>query len=297
MVSYINGNYRVVFFSDGTKIRTTKDDEFIPDFAENCDVKITDKCSQNCPFCYEGCKTDGSHGDILSYKFLETLHPYTELAINGNDLDHPQLLDFLKLMKAKKIFANMTVNQRQFVSNYEKIVDLSNQKLVRGIGVSLQHADPTFIEKIKSVKNTVLHTINGVLTKDDINQLKDNGIKLLILGYKELKRGISFKSDNLKTIEKNSKYLYDNIKDVLNMFEIVSFDNLAIEQLEIKRILSDEEWEKFYMGDDGDFTFYIDMVKGEFAKNSLSQERYEIGNKSIDEMFNIIKNSKHEANN
>ena len=40
---YKNGNYTVKILSDGTKIRETNEDEFIPSFAENCDVKITDK--------------------------------------------------------------------------------------------------------------------------------------------------------------------------------------------------------------------------------------------------------------
>lgn len=52
---YRNGNYIVTILEDGTKIRATKDDDFVPAFSENCDCKITDKCSQNCAFCYEGC--------------------------------------------------------------------------------------------------------------------------------------------------------------------------------------------------------------------------------------------------
>ena len=40
---YRNGNYSVCIFDDGTKIRKTDDDEFCPDFAENIDLKITDK--------------------------------------------------------------------------------------------------------------------------------------------------------------------------------------------------------------------------------------------------------------
>ena len=52
---YKNGNYNVRLLADGTKIRETNEDEFIPAFAENCDCKITDKCDGGCPFCYEGC--------------------------------------------------------------------------------------------------------------------------------------------------------------------------------------------------------------------------------------------------
>ena len=38
---YKNGNFTTKIFSDGTKIRETEDNEFIPAFAENMDIKIT----------------------------------------------------------------------------------------------------------------------------------------------------------------------------------------------------------------------------------------------------------------
>ena len=145
MYTYKNGNYTVSIFNDGTKIRQTMDDEFIPSFAENCDIKITDKCSQNCPFCYEGCTKTGKHGKLFEYKFIESLHPYTELALNGNDLDHPDLIKFLEFLKKKKVFANITVNQTQFINNFDLLKKLSNDKLVYGIGVSLQKANNTLI--------------------------------------------------------------------------------------------------------------------------------------------------------
>lgn len=51
---YINGNFRTTILSDGTKIRETEDDEFIPDHVENMDIKITNYCDMGCPFCHEG---------------------------------------------------------------------------------------------------------------------------------------------------------------------------------------------------------------------------------------------------
>ena len=105
---YRNGNYIVTIGDDGTKIRETEYDEFIPAFAENCDCKITDKCDGGCQWCYEGCTPSGKHGDILNPKFLDSLHPFTELAINGNDLTHPDLIPFLQKLKEKKVIANIT---------------------------------------------------------------------------------------------------------------------------------------------------------------------------------------------
>ena len=99
MPSYKNGNYIVTILEDGTKIRVTEENEFIPEFSENIDCKITDKCSQMCKFCYEGCTPEGKHSDLFSFSFINTLHPYTEIALNGNDLDHPDIDKFLKFLK------------------------------------------------------------------------------------------------------------------------------------------------------------------------------------------------------
>lgn len=41
-------------------------------------------------------------------------------------------------------------------------------------------------------------------------------------------------------------------------------------------------------GDDGTFTFFINLVDGYFAKNSLSDIHYPIGDLSMDEMFKVI---------
>lgn len=288
MVIYKNGNYVVTIFNDGTKVRRTEEDEFRPAFAENCDVKITDKCSQGCPFCYEGCTINGKHGELFKYPFIKSLHPGTEMALNGNDMDHPDLNEFLKLLREQKVFANITVNQNQFIKNYNKLRKYQEQNLIHGIGVSLTDPNPEFIAKIKVMKNIVIHTINGILSEKDVNALKSNNLKILILGYKDLKRGVSYHNDNNDTIVANQKWLYDNLEEMQQWFDVVSFDNLALEQLDVRRILTEEQWEEFYMGDDGGFTFYIDMVKGEFAKNSLSQKRYPISDKSITEMFKII---------
>jgi hypothetical protein len=71
----------------------------------------------------------------------------------------------------------------------------------------------------------------------------------------------------------------------------VSFDNLAIEQLEASRLVTPEEWEEMYMGDDGDFTFYIDLVDQTFAQDSMSQIKYPLLD-SVDEMFKVIRENK-----
>ena len=292
--SYFNGNYRVSMFSDGTKIRETEENEFIPSFSENVDVKITDVCDGGCPFCYEGCTMNGKHANLFSYHFINTLHPYTEMALNGNDLSHPDLEKFLIFLKDKKVYANITVNQKHFIKHYNLIKKWSIEGLVHGIGVSLNDPCDDFIEMVTSIPNTVIHTINGILTIDDVNFLKDKGVKVLILGYKSLRRGEAYMESCAPEIKRKQDELKSLLPIMINeeWFDVLSFDNLAIEQLDVKSLLPSDEWDSFYMGDDGDYTFYIDMVKGEYGRNSISSERFPIGDKSIDEMFRHIKSLK-----
>ena len=43
-------------------------------------------------------------GDILNYKFMETLHKYQEVALGGgNVLEHPDLIPFLEKLKEKGV--------------------------------------------------------------------------------------------------------------------------------------------------------------------------------------------------
>ncbi len=298
---YKNGNYKVTILSDGTKIRETTYDEFIPEFPENADVKITDKCSQGCPFCYEGCTKHGEHSYLMcedgtfGQHWMYTLHPYTELAINGNDLDHPDLDKFLLKMQSMKVVVNITVNQNQFMKHLDYLKYLTKYKMIYGLGVSLVDAsDEKFFEALKNFPNAVVHTIAGILSSKDIILLMKNHVKVLILGYKNLGRGINYKNNVYNHVEDYIKQLQYWLPKMVDKCRVVSFDNLAIEQLGVKELLfkdKQKEWDEFYMGDDGNFTLYIDAVNQTFAKNSCMpvDERFPIGGRSMTDMFNFIR--------
>ena len=287
---YKNGNIRTTIFSNGTKIRETDEDEFIPAFAENMDIKISNYCDMGCKFCHEGSSINGKHGDILNQKFIDTLHPYQEVAIGGGDAtSHPDLIPFLRKLKEKKVIANMTVNQYHFEKKQDLIKQLVDEELIYGIGISLVNPTKEFIELVQQYPNAVIHVINGILSPVDVQALSEQNLKLLILGYKHLRRGNEWYETDKSNIETKQKWLRDNLGDIINKFNVVSFDNLAIEQLDVRRLMSEDEWNEFYMGDDGNFTYYIDMVEQKFAKSSTApmDKRYSLLD-SVDDMFNII---------
>ena len=287
---YKNGNFVTTILSDGTKIRETKDDEFIPSFAENMDIKLTNKCDGGCAWCHEGSSINGKHGDILNEKFIDTLHPYQEVAIGGGDAtSHPDLIPFLQKLKEKKVIANITVNQIHFEKKHELIKKLVDEKLIYGLGVSLVNPTKHFIELIEQYPNAVIHVINGVLKPLDVKALENNNLKMLILGYKHLRRGNEYFEEEQNDIETKQQWLYENLEDIIQKFQVVSFDNLAIEQLDVKRLLTQEEWDEFYMGDDGKVTYYVDMVERKFAQSSTApfDKRYDLLD-SVDDMFKVI---------
>lgn len=286
---YINGNYRVSIFDDGTKVRENALNFFNPATPESMDIKITNQCDCGCPYCHEDSNPDGKHGDILGAKFIETLHPYTELAIGGgNPLCHPDLESFLYKCKELRLIPSMTVNQYHFTSEFERIKKLCDNHLVYGLGVSLINVTDDLLNKLAQIPNAVLHVINGVVNPDDLKKLYDRGLKLLILGYKEFRRGNQYFDVNHDNVMANQKGFYSGLREILDHFKVVSFDNLAIKQLEVKRILGEEEWSEFYMGDDGQFTMYIDMVNQEYAVSSTSTERWPMAD-SIESMFEQVR--------
>lgn len=292
IATYKNGNTLTTIYSDGTKTHFTMDDEFKFDFPESHDISISQCCDNGCEWCYYGCSPTGKHGKLTGWKFFDSMRPYTEIAINLQSPVNTDLIPFLTEMRDRKIIVNVTVNQNHFMddSMLALICHLERHGLIKGIGVSL--TNPTqdgFIETVKEFPNAVIHVIAGVTHFEDINYLMGHDLKLLILGYKTTGRGSRYLADYYPYVRSNIDLFENNLNDIINGFKVVSFDNLAIEQLHIKDKLSEKEWETFYGGDDGTVTFFIDLVKGVFARNSLSQIVYSIGDKTIDEMFEIIK--------
>ena len=290
---YKNGNSLTrINLEDGTKIRETKDDEFNLDFPESIDLNIGNKCDGGCKFCYINASPNGIDADLMNVPFIDTLHPYTECAINGNSIDHPQLIPFLEKLKSKKIIANITVNQIHFERKEDVIKDLVERGLIKGIGISLREPTPEFVKRVEKYPNAVLHVINGIFSAEDIEATRDQGLKILILGYKNLGRGVDYKEKNDYLIKARQKYLYDVLETLPNHYKCLSFDNLALEQLDVKRILTPEEWDSFYFGNDGTGSMFIDLVKSKFGVSSLCNEddMWDITG-SIDEMFSIVKRS------
>lgn len=286
--TYENGNYTVMLLSDGTKIRFNNKATMKADFPESIDMKISNRCNMGCPMCHEQSVPDGELAN-LSHPLLDSLHPYTELALGGgNVLEHPDLFPFLSRMKDKNVICNMTLHLDHFLGADSYIKYLQEEGYLYGVGISVNKViDRDTIDKVMVIPNTVVHTIAGIMPQEGYKSLYDRNIKLLILGYKNYGRGAEYIKHDDGVMDRIG-ILHDNIMDMMNHFNLISFDNLALEQLRIKDLVDKDTWERCYMGDDGEATMYVDLVKEQFAKSSVSP-RIDINSNKIEDLFNQVR--------
>lgn len=273
LVKYINGNTTVTILEDGTKIREYECTP-VTEHPESIDVKITNYCNMGCSYCHESSTVKGVHGDLDALlKQLEVLPAGVELAIGGgNPLSHPNLREFLVELKQRGFIANLTVNQGHLKVHQEQLIDLLSNGLIMGLGISIINNNYTYIKPLLALSdNIVYHLIVGLNEPVVLERLAEIGYcKVLLLGYKQYGFGKNFYNP---TIQPNIDNWKKTLPKLIGKYTI-SFDNLGIEQLNVRRLFTVEGWEKFYMGDDFKFTMYIDAVKQEYAQTSRSKERH-----------------------
>ena len=292
LTRYKNGNVRVSLFDDGTKIRETFGDEFEPEYPENCDMTIRTVCNNRCDYCYMNCSIAGDYADFRKYDFLNHMFPGMELAINMNFPPHPRLYNFLKQMKDQGVYVNATVNENHFMHpiNRKWIKSLVDEHLLWGIGISYtgKSDNDEFIKAVREFSTAIIHTIAGIFNIKTLHDLGCHDLKILILGYKNIGRGKDYLADNPEILE-GIDWLAEELPYLVDKFKLISFDNLALEQLRVKEWVDSETWKERYQGDEGSQTFYIDLVHGTFARDSLTDKTFPIDGKSLKQMFNYIR--------
>ena len=194
-------------------------------------------------------------------------------------------------MKRQQVICNLTVNLVHFESNYDRLSDYTYRGLIKGLGISVNRPlHDSEIKQISTFENAVVHTIAGVTSEETFRSMYDRSIKLLILGYKAWGRGIDYYLYQRDDVRSKIYQLEDLLRnDMKEHFRLISFDNLATAQLHIKDMVDDATWRERYMGDDGCFTMYLDLVENAYAVNSTSDRVPLEGEKDIVDVFRKVK--------
>lgn len=292
MLQYQNGNSTVELHHDGTRVISFEDTLQL-EYPLNIDIRVSTACSlgynpktgkATCTFCHESARTDGTECDYQELKNkLQGLPKGIELAIGANKITIG-LIEFLTWAKNEGYVCNLTVNQLHINRDRVVLKSLLEDETIYGLGISYRKdfdfgIDNYFIEHHR----VVLHVIAGIDNVDDI--IKNPIKKVLVLGYKTFGFGVDYYSDEVK---KNIQQWYWWIKKVIDAKEIVSFDNLGLEQLNIKRFLTEDKWEEF---NQGEHSFYINAVDNYFAPSSRSGDKTNWNEMTIQNYFKQIESN------
>lgn len=293
-MKYQNGNALISIDTDGTRTIDYKD-QLILEYPLNIDIRVSNKCSFGlnadtgkafCSFCHESARTDGFECDFSTLKDkLVGLPKGIELAVGSNELTE-NLVVFLEWSKSQGYIVNLTINQGHILRDVERIKHCIKNDLVKGIGVSyrsgLRWNVPQFV---LDYPNTIFHVIAGIDEINDVLSLAEKGVKkILILGEKDF----GFNSGKVNLANYNHKRWLWWVSKTFVVFDVVSFDNLGIEQLKIRRFLSDKDWQSFYQGE---HSFYVNAVDGYFAPSSRNSKKTNWNDTNAKSYFESITSS------
>lgn len=277
-MKYRNGNAVVTLdLQDGTRIIEYPDnDGLILETPLNIDIRVSTQCpygynvetqKSTCAFCHESALVDGQecHYGVLQQVLMDAKLPRgTEIALGVNEVTD-NLIQFVRNLYRLGLVVNITMNER-YILQYGDTGLKQMLPYVFGLGISYRSLQGclSLPDWIAEYPHTVIHVINGIDNFDDVKELGVKYHKLLVLGEKDF--GFNRGKVNLNT--PSHKQWKSNIMQLTKIFDIVSFDNLGLQQLEIRGKITDEEYKSFYQGE---HSMYINAVEQYFAPSSRTR--------------------------
>jgi hypothetical protein len=299
MIKYQNGNSSVELYEDGTRV-IQYEDTLQLDYPLNIDIRVSTRCAFGldpktglsfCDFCHESARTDGNECDYKSLQDkLVGLPKGIELAVGANEIT-VGLCGFIWWCKDQGYIVNLTLNQGHIKRDETTLKGLIDNNLIKGLGISYRSSLNWRVpQSILDYEHTVFHVISGIDSIEDVLSLKDKGVKkVLVLGYKTFGFGVNYFNSNTDDVDKNIKEWIWWVHKMFSKFGVVSFDNLALEQLKIKRFFTDENWDVF---NNGEHSFYINAVNGYYSPSSRSGKKTDWNDTSVEEYFINLENQK-----
>jgi len=270
----------------GAKIRMSFDDvkftsdlsSWRPNAPELVDVKITDWCGQSCAYCYQGSTKNGSHGnkdliDSIPGHFGDAR--VFEVAIGGGEpLGYPNFHKLLSSFRYNGVVPNFTTRDLRWLvgPHVTDIVEnmgtfgfsVDYPKQITDLGKALAKLD------ISPSRRPTIHFVvgtNDYILKDIIDRAKQWEFDLTLLGFKDTGRGSEFPRGGKKidwiAATKQARLQHVRIDTALAVEYKEEIQAAGINDL-------------FYTTEEGQFSWYVDAVKGECGRSSYYPERFRI---------------------
>jgi hypothetical protein len=289
-VTWQNGNATVTTERNGTR-SVMWDGDLKLEYPLNVDIRVSTQCEFGrnpktgkavCSFCHESAVTDGTECDYgLLLQILTPLPAGVELAIGMNQYTD-NFHAFLGQCKLRGWIVNVTINQGHLKKWGKQLALMIDEGVVAGVGVSFRPNMAVLDSPIVTLPNTVVHVIAGIDDFDRVSSLADSGVKkLLVLGEKDF----GFNKGKVIISSPNHLKWKWKIHTLFSLFDVVSFDNLALQQLNVKRFFTDKDWATFYQGE---HSFYINAAEGYFSPSSRSPQRVSANTTNIVDYFHTL---------
>ena len=118
--TFPENNYKAIFTPSGKTLRIPLDSGkpvTAPKFKEFYDIKLTDYCTGNCPYCYMDSTKKGKHAKNAEMKVFsifgrmsENERPFQVAIGGGEPTKHPKFYQVLRAFHALGIMPNITTN-------------------------------------------------------------------------------------------------------------------------------------------------------------------------------------------
>jgi molybdenum cofactor biosynthesis enzyme MoaA len=276
------GSWLLFNYKTGAKLRFSFDPNIVvtkSSSPELVDIKITNKCSKGCSFCYQGSCVEGKHASLDDVTMISDIlrdSQIPEVAIGGGEpTEHPDFAQILHRFGYNKIVPNFTTATLNWVK--DKFILKSVKENVGAFAFSVQNEKQ--IDELEKVidkydfsidvfgdnpnvtAQVVLGTIDMDTFKAIVEKCRKKYIHLTVLGFKETERG--------KTFEKKP---YENWIKIVKESDIyrMGVDTCIIAEFgeQLKEISSCFEYTS--TPEEGAFSTYIDAVELKMGKSSYS---------------------------
>ena len=270
---------------DGTKIRFSFESPQTPEnpskstLPELLDIKLTNFCTNNCPFCYQNSNVNGKHSEMSSYdlaKMVSEMEVF-EVAIGGGEpLSHPNFIEYLRDFREMGIIPNFSTKNIDWLMDnrkWPKIIEYigsfafsaSSVADVQKLSYLLEYNG---IDKIKANIQLIPAIIDGWNFSSILREANNKYIRVTLLGFKEKGRGVM-----TGDYKDNESKVFDIIKDLSSKGECpyISIDTTLASKYEHKlKELDIPQW--LFHTDEGKFSAYFDAIERKFGPSSFCDD-------------------------
>lgn len=267
----VNGNYLLKIYDNNIRVRETEDDILRPEYPEIYNIVINE-------FNVYGYL---KYADISNYEFIKDILLFSNINIYGYDiLIHPQLEEFINILKEKKCYIKLYINQDILTqSKIKRMNDLyENNKEIKEIHINVNNINKPLLSILDKYNYLYIDIMSHDFSFNKIKKLKDYNL-------------IIKSCDNKFIINKSKIYhkkeMLKNIDYIINNFKLVKFDNNGLIYFKLKDYLKKDN---IKLVNNNSFTITFDLINNVYHKTFNSNIKYPINN-NLKNMFEILKNS------